>query len=195
MAAVVLLAVIRQKDMIVKNNRQKMKLIKNIIILFLLFSCGTLVTQAQELTKEEKRANKKQVRLCLKKTIALYENSQLDSAYMFMDSVLKIEPKNSDGFYYKGLIELKQNDTTKADSTLTQGALINPLSTRIKLLLSRIKLELKDFQAAGDLLDAILKVKPNEPETLYLRGLTYLYQNDSTNALKYLQNGLEAALE
>ncbi len=169
-----------------------MKLIKFILIFSIL--C-TSVTFAQELTKEEKRAKRKQVRLYLKKSRTYFDAQQVDSAYIYIDSLLHFDPKNVDGYYYKGLIELKNNDTTKADSTLTQGVAVAPLSTRIKILLARIKIEKKEYQQASELLDSILKIKPNEAETLYLRGLTYLYQNDTTKALEYLQHGLETALD
>ncbi len=168
-----------------------MKLIKYFLIFSIL--C-TSITVAQELTKEEKRAKRKQIRLYLKKSRSYFDAQQVDSAYIYIDSLLLFDSKNVDGFYYKGLIELKKNDTTKADSTLTQGVALAPLSTRIKILLARIKIEKKDYIQASELLDAILRIKPNEAETLYLRGLTYLYQNDTTNALEYLQNGLETAL-
>ena len=150
---------------------------------------------AQDMTKKEKRAKQKQVRLYLKQSIALYENHKLDSAYILIDSLLQVDSKNSDGYYYKGLIELKKTDTTKADSTLSHGNTIAPLSTRIKLLLARIKLAQQEYITAAELLDAILRIKPHEPETLYLRGITYLHQNDTTKALEYLKNGLKTALD
>ncbi len=169
-----------------------MKLIKYVVIFLLIFSSAL---HAQEITKEEKRAERKQIRLYLKHAVTFYENQKLDSAYIFIDSLLQISPKNVDAYFYKGLIELKNGDTTKADTTLTEGMSANPLSTRIKLLLSRVKIEQQDFQTASELLEAILKIKPNEPETLYLRGLTSLYQNDTTTALDYLQHSLESALK
>lgn len=169
-----------------------MRLIKYFLIFTIL--C-TSVTVAQELTKEEKRARRKQVRLYLKQSIKYFDFLQVDSAYMYIDSLLQFDPKNADGYYYKGLIELQNNDTTKADSTLAQGVAIAPLSTRIKILLARIKIEKNEYQQAADLLDAILKIKPNEAETLYLRGVTYLHQNDTTHALEYMQHGLEKALD
>ncbi len=166
-------------------------MLKKLLVIILLFSCAV---QAQEMTKEEKRAKRKNVRLYLKKSIAYFNNHQLDSASLYIDSLLTLAPKNPDAYYYLGLIHIENADTTLADSVLSQGSDVAPLSTRIKILLSRIKIEQKDFEASAELLDAILRIKPREPETLYLRGITYLHMNDTTKAIEYLKHGLERAL-
>ena len=67
-----------------------------------------------------------------------------------------------------------------------------PLSSRLKLLLARLRLAEGRMDAAGGLVDDVLSVKPREEEALYLKGLIALERGDTTRAIDSWQKALRA---
>jgi tetratricopeptide (TPR) repeat protein len=171
----------------------KRKLLILISLLLILILSGSAFSQ--ELSKEEKRARKKEVRTLLKNSVKFTDDGKLDSALIMLDSLLVLDPKNPDAFYKKGWILAQQSDSVNAIIVLEEGVEKAPMSTRLRLLLVRLKIGTGDVEGAVPHLDYILKIKPNEGETLYLKGLTLLEQNDSAKAVEAFLKAMDLAFK
>jgi tetratricopeptide (TPR) repeat protein len=161
----------------------------NILILLLVFLAVNIT--AQELTREEKRNRKKEIRKLLKECVSQYNSEDYDSVQTITDSILILERNNADAIYYKSLSYYHSGDTTTTLESLRQGVEISPLSSRLKILLARILLTQNNTNEAVVVIDAVLTIKPKLPEALYLKGLSLLAQNDSTQAVIFFQKSLE----
>lgn len=169
-----------------------MKNVISIILVFLISysTCG--IVQGQ--TKEEKRAIRKASREVLKSIVALYEKEQYNDITPLVDSLLKIDPNNSDGYFYKGLVLAKSSDTSGALATLEEGIVKSPLSSRLKITAARLYIQKNDLEKASKHLDDVLRYKPHEAETLYLEGLVQLQKADTVKALDFFENALKNSL-
>lgn len=170
-----------------------MKLKTVITLLIILFLSGSIYTQ--ELTKEEKRARKKETRKLLKNSLNFIKADKLDSAIILLDSLIILDPKNADAYYQKGWVAAQKADSALAIEILEQGVRQAPLSTRLRILLIRLKIESGDIDGAIPHLDSILSIKPNEGETLYLKGLTLLKKNDTANAVTAFKKAMDIAFK
>lgn len=146
---------------------------------------------AQELTQEEKLTQKKEIRRLLKDCVSQYQIENYDAVNTKADSILILEEDNADALYYKSLSYYNVGDTTTAIETLRRGVDLSPLSSRLKILFSRILLTLNNTTEAMSLVDEVLAIKPKLPEALYLKGLVLLAQNDSTQAIVFFQQALK----
>ena len=146
---------------------------------------------AQELTREEKNNRKKEIRKLLKECVSQYISEDYDSVQKITDSILIIENNNADALYYKSLSYYHTGDTTITLESLRKGVELSPLSSRLKILLARVLLNQNNTTEAINVIDAVLAIKPKLPEALYLKGLSLLAQNDSTQAVVYFQKSLE----
>lgn len=167
-------------------------MIRKIIVLLLLVLFVCISLEAQETDgKLSRKELIKQNRLLMKESIKLIDNNNLDSALLLLDSILTLDQKNPDAYYYKGYILLEKSDTATASTVLTEGISKAPMSTRLKILSSKVLLSQGDFAGAGILLDKILAIKPREGEALYLKGVTLLESNDTAAAIGKFQKALE----
>ena len=169
------------------------KLIVTLIVTFL-FAFSSIVV-AQELTKEEKRARKKEARKLLKLSVDLIKDSKLDSAQIILDSLIIFDPKNPDAYYKKGWLLTQKNDTAQALTIVSKGVEKAPLSSRLKIFLARLKINTGDIDGAIPLLDYVLSIKPNEGEALYLKGLTLLEKNNTAEAVEAFNRALDIAIK
>lgn len=169
-------------------------MIRKIIVLSLivLFICVSLGAQETD-SKLSRRDIIKQNRLLMKESLTLIDNNHLDSASIYLDSILTLDNKNPDAHYYKGFILLQKGDTTTAMTILSDGISKSPMSTRLKILSSKILLNQGSFAEAGLLLDKILAIKPREGEALYLKGVSLLEVNDTAAAIEKFQKALGIA--
>ena len=145
-------------------------------------------------TKDEARARRAEARRQLKEATALYDKGQYDAASTLLDSLVALDPRNADGFYYKGLIGLKLNDTSAALEALSSGIAVAPLSTRLKLLKSRTLFKQGSLDESAELVNSILRIKPKEPKALYLSGLISAARADTSAALDALEKALNESL-
>jgi tetratricopeptide (TPR) repeat protein len=163
------------------------KYIVNAFLIFVLVS-GVI---SQELTREEKRNLKKEVRKLLKECTAQYNLEDYALVQTLADSILSLEQNNSDAYYFRSLSYLKRGDTTNTIESLKQGVEISPLASRLKIFLSRIFLAQNNLEEAESLIDGVLAIKPSLPEGLYLKGLVFLSKSDSTQAVVLFKKSLE----
>ena len=155
---------------------------------------ATLLAQDSGLTKKEKRKLARQTRATYKSAVKHFEVSEYDSALILIDSVLKMDSSNPDAYFYAGRIHLIKGDTTAAEAVLEQGLIATPRSSRLKILMARLKLASNDLPSALELTEAVLGFKPHEAEALYIKGMCLLVQGDTTAAVDILEQAAEIAI-
>lgn len=104
------------------------------------------------------------------------------------------DPNNADALFHFGRLMLWQGDSAGAISMLEAGVKEAPLSSRLKLLLARLKLAEGDIDVAAGLVLDVLSVKPREGEALYLRGRILLERGDTTRAVDSWEEALRTRL-
>lgn len=169
------------------------KFTTNILALLLIISLS-FNAFAQDLTKEEKRARRKEVRRFLKNCSTLTANEAFNDVIVFADSIFILDAKNADAFYFKGYAQYAINDTTGAYETIMAGTQSSPLSSRLKILLCNVLIRMKKPEEALLEIDKVLAIKPNLSEALYVKGLALVATNDSTQAITYFEKALENQL-
>jgi len=127
----------------------------------------------------------------LRETLKEIDAGNYDAALADIDSVLLCNPKNADAYYHRGRILISKKDTTAAVAALTDGVKIAPLSTRNRLLLARLKLELNAIDEASEQIDNVLAIKPRQSEALYLKGMVQLAKGDTTQTVETFEKSLD----
>lgn len=140
--------------------------------------------QAEEKSRSEIR---KESRRLLKEATALLDNQQFDESIVYLDSVLSMDNKNPDAYYFKSLALLDKGDSTAGADVAEQGVKQAPRSSRLKILLGYIHINNGRDDEVIALMDQILMFKPNESEALYLKGRSYINKGDSSAALEMLE--------
>jgi len=171
----------------------KPRLIVHACFFLLLISTPVMGQESQD-QKQMRRERIKQSRLLLKSAVKFINAAEYDSASVMLDSILTLDAKNPDAFYYQANIRLYLRDSAGAVEILTRAIEQAPLSTRLKLLLSRLKLKSGAFQEAANLLDSILAIKSRQGEALYLRGIAHLKLADTSKAIDMLQQAGKVAM-
>lgn len=146
------------------------------------------------LTRAERREHITQCRDLLKESLRRIEQEDSDSALALLEAARECDPKNPDVYYHAARVLLRKSDTLEAISQLSFGVEKAPLSTRLRLLLSRLLIARRAVGEAEEHIDRVLAIKPREGEALYLKGLIHMANGDSTGALEIWQNALENSL-
>ena len=155
---------------------------------------GIVAQTEKESARLERRSQIRQCRALLKESLRAIDGGEYDSALVSLGEALKCDPKNPNVFYHTARVLLIENDTTGATDTLAAGIRKAPLSSRLKLLQARLKVARSELTEAGELIDGVLAIKPNEGEALYLKGLVSLEQGDSTGAVTAWRQALDVSL-
>ena len=167
---------------------------RSMILLLFILMPAVLLAQDSGLTKKEKRKLAREARTIYKSSVKHFEASEYDSAKILVDSVLKIDKSNPDAYYYAGRIYLIKGDTTAAVDILDQGIIASPRSSRLKILMAKLKLATGDVPSAFELSEAVLAFKPHEAEALYVKGMCFLAQGDSLTAVDILEQATAIAI-
>lgn len=161
-----------------------------ILVVFVLVVAVAAAASAQD----DKYAKRKAARKLLKTAVENIDSGQYGVAMTILDSVLVVDAKNADAFYYHGLALIYSGDTALATQTLTEGTVVAPMSSRIKLMLARLHLKAGEYALAESLVSAVLAIKPREGEALYLKGSIALAQGDTAAAVASFEHALQAAM-
>jgi predicted Zn-dependent protease len=157
---------------------------------------GGIRTDAQDSGERDRRREQiRRSRAQLAEALKHIESGAYDSAAVKLDGILADDPGNADAHFHLGRTWLARADTTAAVSVLRQGAERAPLSTRMKLLLARLLIAGGSPTEAAAMLDGVLIIRPEDGETLYLRGLAHLAGGDSLAALETWRKSLEIEVE
>lgn len=162
--------------------------------LLVLLLAASLCGQSDSPSGDDKQARLKLVRQHLKQAIKEAKSEQYPEALASLDSVLAIDEKNADAFYYKSLVFVHSGDTAAATEVLVEGTSKAPFSARIKLLLARLYLVDGKTDQAVQLIDTVLAIKPRLGEALYLKGMASAILSDSAAAVEALAKALEITL-
>ena len=159
------------------------------------FALGADAIAQSDVDREARREQIRRSRALLAEAVDAIDAGEHESASVSLRTILEDDPRNADAHYHLGRTLLAQGDTTGARAILLAGTEKAPLSTRMKLLLARLHIIEGSPEAAAALLDGILKLRPKDGETLYLRGLAHLAVGDSLAALEAWRTSLEIAVE
>lgn len=162
--------------------------------LLILLLAASSMGQSDNPSADDKYARVKLVRQFLKQAIEKAEAEQYQAALIDLDSVLALDQKNADAFYYRSLVFVHSGDTAAAVETLVEGTTKAPLSARIKLLLARLYLRAGETDQALIQIDTVLAIKPRLSEALYLKGIASANRTDSSAAIEALAKALEITL-
>ena len=77
---------------------------------------------------------------------------------------------------------------------MEEGITKVPLSSRLKIITSRLYINVGKPDEALAYLEAVLKIKPKNAESLYLSGIIYLQKADTTQALDLFEKALQNSL-
>jgi tetratricopeptide (TPR) repeat protein len=144
-----------------------------------------------ELPASEKSEERARIGSLLRTSNQHLAAGRYDSVMVTLEQVRELDPDNPDATYHEALTHLALADTARAVEVLSQGVLAAPLSGRLKLLLVRLYLRDGNIDEADEILGTLLRFKPRDPETLYLKGLVNLEKGDSAAALDNWQSALD----
>jgi len=161
----------------------------------ILLPYSIVIGQDSSVELDARREALRRCRALLKDTIEEIDAGNYEAALADIDSVILCDPKNADAYFHRGRILVRKNDTTSAVSALEKGVEVAPLSTRNRLLLTRLKLGLNAPDEALEQIEKVLAVKPRESEALYLKGMAFLAKSDTTSAIEMLEKALATNLE
>ncbi len=168
----------------------KHTLVTCFIALLLLINVSTPAISADS-NKADRRKTIKLCRQYLKTAVKHLDNGDYKSAVILLDSVLICDSKNPDGYYYLGKTYLLLGDTTQAVEKLSTGVTKAPMSSRLKLLLARLRLNDNRLDESQALIDQVLAIKPHNAEALFLKGMLLTAQADTASAVEQYRKALE----
>ena len=120
-----------------------------------------------------------------------YERKEWNKAIDLYDEVLRLNPKNSNAAYNKGLIYKTMNDNQKAKEAFSQSLSINPDTYKARYMLALIYREENTPEKAVEELNSALRTKPDYSDAHYVLGITYWklmkYDTAMTHFKRYLQ--------
>jgi Tfp pilus assembly protein PilF len=154
-----------------------------LIVLFAVLALGQLAGspgRSQDTDRAQRRA---QVGALLAGAQEYLHAEKYDSARTALTAVLEIEPANQDAYYYLAASYLAQDDEPQAREMLAEGMAKAPMSSRLKFFMARLHIGAGEYDEAEQLIVAVLRFKPNNPEALYLRGMSRLAAADTNAAL------------
>jgi len=173
----------------------KIGILFSLVFILTILPYSIVLGQEGSAELDARREALRRCRALLKETIEEIDAGNYQTAMAKIDSVILCDPKNADAYFHRGRILIRQKDTTSAVSALEKGVEMAPLSTRNRLLLARLKLDLNAPDEALEQIDKVLAVKPRESEALYLKGMVFLAKSDTTAALEILEKSLSTDFE
>ena len=131
----------------------------------------------------------------MKQSLACADAGDRDSALALLAEALTYDRNNPDVYFHTARLQLNAGDTASASVVLQDGIDRAPLSTRLKLLLARIRIAAGAHREADELIGSVLAIKPRESEALYLAGLIALARADTAQAIDAWNRALRIALD
>ncbi len=173
---------------------------RRIVLIVLTISIGSFLlpsfafSQDDASAKDARRKNKKICRQLLRSAKISFRDGAYNEAKAFLDSLILCDISNPDAYYFLSKINLVRGDTHAAESQASTGIEKAPKSSRLKLLLARIKISLGDYAKALELTESVLKIKPREGKALYYKGLALKGLGDPT-AINILEKAVETTFD
>jgi len=116
--------------------------------------------------------------------------TEYDKALKYLDMALAVDPKSTDAYLIKAQIYSEKGDFASLAASLESYLEINPNDNEIRGLLAQTKFLQASYKEAEAEYTKILQ-NQNDPQILYLNGLTEIQLGDFINAEKHLTEAIK----
>ena len=113
-----------------------------------------------------------------------------DKALKYLDMALAVDPRSTDAYLIKAQIYSQKGDLASLAASLESYLAIKPNDDEIRKLLAQTKFLQADYKEATSEYTKILQNK-NDPQILYLNGLTEIQLGDFINAESQLTEAIQ----
>lgn len=120
-----------------------------------------------------------------------YEREAYDQAIQDLAHVMRLDSLNLRAHHLLADVYLDSYQSVRALQTLQRAAVLYPDSINTKLKLSEFQLILKQYDAALNTLADIMKIRPGDPEALFMIGMVYRDQGKTNLAIGAFQSAVE----
>ncbi len=129
--------------------------------------------------------------LYLRRSELYYERQAYDQAIADLAKVMKIDSTNLKAHHLLADAYLDDYQSARALATLQRAAMLYPDSIGTKLKLSEFQLILKQYDQALTTIADIMKIRPGDPEALFMLGMVYRDQGKTNEAIGAFQSAVE----
>lgn len=140
---------------------------------------------------ESIRENPSDPGLYLQRAQLFYDHQAYDQAIEDLARMMKLDSTHLRAHHLLADVYLDHNQSAMALKTLQRATALYPDSIRTKLKLSEFQLILKQYDAAYQTLADIMKIKPGDPEALFMLGMVYRDQGKTEQAIAAFQSAVE----
>lgn len=140
---------------------------------------------------DEIRKHPDDAQLYLKRAQVFYDHQAYDQSIQDLARVMKLDSTNLRAHHLLADAYMDSNQSNMALKTMQRAAALYPDSIRTKLKLSEFQLILKQYDGAMHTLDDIMKIRPGDPEALFMLGMVFRDQGKTEQAIGAFQSAVE----
>lgn len=129
--------------------------------------------------------------LYFKRSEIFYERQAYDQAIQDLAQVMKLDSTNLKAHHLLADVYMDSYQSARALQTMQRVVMLYPDSINTKLKLSEFQLILKQYDAALNTIADIMKIRPGDPEALFMLGMVYRDQGKSDLAIGAFQSAVE----
>jgi tetratricopeptide (TPR) repeat protein len=129
--------------------------------------------------------------LYLRRSELFYESEAYDQAIQDLAIVMKLDSTNLKAHHLLADVYLDDFQSARALATLNRAVSLYPDSINTKLKLSEFQLILKQHDAALQTLADVMKIRPGDPEALFMIGMVYRDLGKTEQAIGAFQSAVE----
>ena len=171
------------------------------LVFFFLWSCKNAHSPSDQVERtgdptidaltEAIHASPQDIDLYLQRSEIYYEREAYEQAVRDLAMVMKIDSTNLRAHHLLADVYLDSYQSGLALQTLQRATALYPDSIRTKLKLSEFQLILKQYDPALNTLADIMKIRPGDPEALFMLGMVYRDQGKTDLAIGAFQSAVE----
>ena len=135
--------------------------------------------------------NPNDVELYIKRSEIYYEREAYDQAIQDLANAMKLDSTNLRAHHLLADVYLDSYQSARALQTMQRASMLYPDSINTKLKLSEFQLILKQYDAALTTIAEIMKIRPGDPEALFMLGMIYRDQGKTDLAIGAFQSAVE----
>jgi len=140
---------------------------------------------------EEIKQHPDDAQLYLQRAQIFYDHQAYDQAVQDLARVMKLDSTNLRAHHLLADAYMDSNQSNMALKTMQRAVALYPDSIRTKLKLSEFQLILKQYDGAMHTLEDIMKIRPGDPEALFMLGMVYRDQGKTELAIGAFQSAVE----
>jgi tetratricopeptide (TPR) repeat protein len=129
--------------------------------------------------------------LYIKRSEIYYEREAYDQAIQDLANAMKLDSTNLRAHHLLADVYLDSYQSARALQTMQRATMLYPDSIQTKLKLSEFQLILKQYDAALTTIADIMKIRPGDPEALFMLGMIYRDQGKTDLAIGAFQSAVE----